>query len=355
MKVVQLLHGKLPLRTGIRMDTVIVGHFTEHEKKAMRSAAGRAGASCVFVQEVARALTIIESMDHPPRCVFASLTVDLDGLLERLRNSSDLYSVPVIALVSCPGSESYLAANRLGADDSIPQFDSSGMTRRLTNLLEGGPTTMPPPGASRLLVAVVNEERCKAIRRSLHAAGYDADLLEGGPTQAPHGAVSDPLSFFVDGATEESGANRRSSRRIQHAAIATFCTSRSFERTYALTDNISRLGLYLRTLDPPATGSEVRVEVRDRYGEVLQLRGAVTWRHAPCKVGGTTCHGFAMSIDRRNSSKSDLDKFETMYECLLEKLAARRSKGRSHPVVQPDPSVPPAVAAVSHSGKTSFH
>jgi hypothetical protein len=151
------------------------------------------------------------------------------------------------------------------------------------------------------------------------------------------------------------GLKERGSRRIQHAVVATFCAPRSFERTYALTDNLSRKGLYIRTLDPPATGTEVRVELLDRYGDVLQLRGTVAWRHSPGAVGGTICHGFSTRIDSENSPKSDLEKFEAMYDSLLEKLVARPSRGKTVESIRPVQMGASSTVRRILAGKTTIH
>lgn len=279
---------------GIRsLEAVVVGDFTEEETSLMRQAVARAGGGCVFVREVSRALLLVGSMDRPPCCVFASLDVDVPALLEHLRGSEILDSVPLIALVPYPGSEAYLDADRLGADDSIPRFDLAGVTRRVANLLQG---------------------------------------------DAPDEVSDDVLIFDNPGkglSPRPDASDQRLSRRIQHTGIATFCTLRTFERTYALTDNVSRHGIYLRTLAPPAIGSEVRVEMRDKYGEVFQVRGTVTRRHAPGRVGGRSCHGFGIDLDAENTSKWDLEKFHAMYGALLDELARSSIRSPHLPSIVP--------------------
>jgi hypothetical protein len=278
-------------------EAVVIGHFTEEETSSMRGAVARAGGGCVFVGEVSRALILLDSMALSPCCVFASLDVDLPAVLEHLRGSGDLDSVPLVALLPYPGSESYMQANRLGADDSIPRYDMSGMTRLVANLLQGD---SPDEDSDEVIVI---------------------DAPGEGPSSRP------------------DTTNQRLSRRIQHAGVATFCTLRSFERTYALTDNVSRQGIYLRTLAPPAIGCAVRIEMRDKHGEVFQVCGTVTRRYAPCRVGGTRCHGFGVDLDTENTPKWDLEKFNAMYGSLLDELARPGSRSAPLPSVVPRLSI----------------
>jgi hypothetical protein len=132
--------------------------------------------------------------------------------------------------------------------------------------------------------------------------------------------VEGRLMFLVEEATRDRFTDLRASRRIQHSSICAFRTTRAFEPTYALTDNISRHGLYVRTMDPPSAGSEVRIDLRDNYGEVLQLRATVAWRHAPSRVGGTTSPGFGVRINEEACSGTDLTKYRALYDSLLEEL-----------------------------------
>ena len=358
------------------MITMVVGEFPAHTKEAMTAACQRAGAQCIFVGEGARALGLIGSLDTPPRCIFVSIKDDLGWLAERLRDSLDFYTIPIVGLVPFPCSNTYQEANRLGADDCIPTYDTGGMTRRLANLLQGQPPRLPDANEGKAIVAVSDVTQRRQVGRRLRTAGYEVEFVsrekdlatredatgEDGPalvvttpsfmptkrparrgrpraqTKAPTvtvprstgGAVaprklSDPevverLMFLVDEATRPGGHEARRSRRIQHGAICTFRQLRSFEHCYALTDNISRQGLYLRTLDPPPRGMEVKIDLRDKFGDILQIRGTVAWRHAPSSVGGRTCPGFGLSIDEAACPPQDLEKYHALYDDVLKEV-----------------------------------
>lgn len=362
---------------------MVIGEFQQHTRSAMQAAAQRAGAQCIFVSEVPRALTLLRSLDTAPRCVLVSLKADISSLCESLRDSIEYYTIPLVGLVSYPSSESYQAANRQGADDSIPEYDMGGLTRRLANLVEGEAPHLPRTRVGRAIVAVSDEVRRRQVGRRLRSAGYEVDFIsdesefldstdssdlpsvlvatpsflpaceeipsakEGlsqlprvivprsdgdlvTPRQLSPPEVAERLMFLVDEATQKVGREARASRRIQHSAMSTFQNVRSFEHTYALTDNISRQGLYLRTLDPPPVGEDVRINLRNRYGEILQIRGMVAWRHAPNRVGGRTCPGFGLSIQESACPPSDLAKYHALYDEVLADLISLEESQRAY-------------------------
>lgn len=368
---------------------MVVGEFQQHTRSAMQAAAQRAGAQCIFVSEVPRALTLLRSLDTPPRCILVSLKADISSLCESLRDSVEYYTIPLVGLVSYPSSESYQAANRQGADDSIPEYDMGGLTRRLANLVVGEAPHLPRTRVGRAIVAVSDEVRRRQVGRRLRSAGYEVDFIsdeselpetneandlpsvlvatpsflptdaEGSKTRGDFAnlprvvvprsdgdlvtprelsppEVAERLMFLVDEATQKTGHEARASRRIQHSTMCTFQNVRSFEHTYALSDNISRQGLYLRTLDPPAVGEDVRIHLRNRYGEILQIRGMVAWRHAPNRVGGRTCPGFGLSIQESACPPLDLSKYHALYDDVLKDLNALEESQRAYLSVAPE-------------------
>lgn len=356
--------------------TMVIGPFQAHTRTEMQAAAQRAGAQCIFVSEVSRALTLLKSLETPPRCIFASLKADLATLAEKLRDSVEYYTIPLVGLVPFPSSDFYQMANRQGADDSVPEYDTGGMTRRLANLVQGEAPRLPEMRSGRALVAVSDEKQRRHVGRRLRSAGYEVEFVSSAEgltdvdSQRPAPAVlvatpsfapltervsvldatfprvnvplstessldprnlSDPeiadrLMFLVDEATRPVSPEARSSRRIQFSTITTFRAQRSFEHTYALTDNMSRQGLYVRTLDPPPVGIYVQVNLRDKFGDVIEVRGTVAWRHAPNRVGGRTCPGFGLSIDERACPPEDLEKYRALYAEALAQLEETESR-----------------------------
>lgn len=364
------------------MITMVVGEFHRHAQANMQAAVQRAGAQCIFASNFERAEALLRSLESPPRCVFASVKSDLLALAEFMRDSVEFYTIPLIGLVPFPGSDSYQLANRQGADDCIPEYDSGGMTRRLANLFEGAAPQLPVTNSGNAIVAISDEKQRKHIGRRLRSAGYNVQFISRespqtipqtgdkpslivttpslppeieiavqtndspgsehrpiprvnvplstgdliSPRELSELEVSERLMFLVDEATRPIMNDARASRRIQHSAIATFRGKRTFEHTYALTDNISRQGLYLRTLDPPPVGADVRVNLRDKYGDILQIRGSVAWRFAPSQVGGRTCPGFGLRLAEEACPPDDLEKYRSLYDDVLaevERIEAR--------------------------------
>ncbi len=361
---------------------MVVGHFQLRAQEEIQAAAQRAGAQCVFVSEVGRAATLMRSLDAPPRCVFVSIKEDVSGLAEHLRDSVDYYTIPLIAFVPFPGDEFYQLANRQGADDCIPEYDTGGVTRRLANLAQGEAPRLPDTRSGRALVAISDEKQRRHVGRRLRSAGYEVEFISSrldfdtrrdsgaqpsllvatpsfppvidqpedecveGEDSLPRITVpdwdGDPLSprqlsapeigarlmFLVDEATRPVLKDARASRRIQHSVIATFSEQRTFEHTYGLTDNLSRQGLYMRTLDPPPVGSSVRVNLRDKYHDILQIRGLVAWRYAPSQVGGRICPGFGLSIAEESCPRDDLEKYHALYGDVLTEVESVEDAGK---------------------------
>src|SRR5690606_2162023 len=80
------------------------------------------------------------------------------------------------------------------------------------------------------------------------------------------------------------------------------------------------------TLDPPPVGIYVQVNLRDKFGDVIEVRGTVAWRHAPNRVGGRTCPGFGLSIDERACPPEDLEKYRALYAEALAQLEETESR-----------------------------
>jgi hypothetical protein len=375
--------------------TMVIGPIQPHTRAEMQAAAQRAGAQCIFVSEVSRALALLRTLETPPRCIFASLKADLATLAEKLRDSVEYYTIPLVGLVPFPSSDFYQMANRQGADDSLPEYDTGGMTRRLANLVQGEAPRLPETRSGRALVAVSDEKQRRHVGRRLRSAGYEVEFISGAeglvnsrqpvpavlvatPSFAPldetHGPpadatfprvnvprstdgsiesrelsdpeIADRLMFLVDEATRPVSPEARASRRIQFSTITTFRAQRSFEHTYALTDNISRQGLYLRTLDPPPVGIYVQVNLRDKFGDVIEIRGTVAWRYAPNRVGGRICPGFGLSIDERACPPDDLEKYRALYaEALAQLEEIEKQQGNQLPSVPARAGQSPSVSA----------
>ncbi|HEX2676855.1 MAG TPA: PilZ domain-containing protein, partial [Polyangiales bacterium] len=84
--------------------------------------------------------------------------------------------------------------------------------------------------------------------------------------------------------------------------------------TYGLSHNISREGLFVRTLDAPKPGTEVWLELRaPESNDMVHLRGEVVWRREPGAVGATP-FGFGMKLDPSRCAPADIASFVRGYE-----------------------------------------
>lgn len=352
----------------------VVGKFPKHTSVALDSAIRKAGADCVFASSAEEALVSLHGARHECPCIFVKAGRAVQPLLERLGADIDYGTIPVIALTDFPSQESYLEALKLGVDDCTTESDTGGIFRRVANTIQGNPAKEAGPNAGRALVAIPEAASRRAVGRRLRCAGFDVDfaleegelraksrskvelsLIVAGESFPPIGAAAaiqlarsaadvgdipavvvpsrrapgpdgreltdseivNRLMFLVEEARVGSRGDNRASRRLQDSVICTFRSTRSFQPVYALTDNISREGLYLRTMDPPGQNSEVIIEMLSDQGEILHLKGIVAWRHAPARTGGAKPAGIGLRLDAEASAPADIAAYRKFYDSRL--------------------------------------
>lgn len=351
------------------MFILFVGSFLQHTSSALAGAAKKAGVDCAFAPTVEEGLLCLHGVSQECRCIFVQAGRLLDPLLQRLGSDIDYGTIPVVSLTQFPSQEAYSDSLKLGVTDCIDESDTGGVFRRITNVVQGVPERTAA-FAGRALVAISEEESRRVVGRRLHAAGYDVDfvlseeelrtkagsktkpaLIVAGEAFPPLGAagaiqvarsaadandipgivvpsrrgrggsareLTDPeivnrLMFLVEEARVGVRGENRASRRLQDSMTCTFRSARSFQPTYALTDNISWEGLYLRTMDPPAQHAEVIIEMLSDQGEILHLKGVVAWRHVPARTGGTKPAGFGFRLNQEACSPVDLAIYQEFY------------------------------------------
>ena len=131
-------------------------------------------------------------------------------------------------------------------------------------------------------------------------------------------APADNLLFLANELTRPGLQDLRSSERLLFGTVCAFRPAGTMTAVHGLTYNISRDGLYIRTMDPPPTGSEIWLELRPPHGgDAVHLRGRVMWaRSVATGVGGAAPPGFGVQLDREASPPSDLLQYEAAYERL---------------------------------------
>lgn len=132
------------------------------------------------------------------------------------------------------------------------------------------------------------------------------------------GAPPDDLLFVANELLRPDVQNLRSSRRLLYGALCAFRSAGTLHPSLGLTYNISREGLYVRTLDPPKGDSEVWLELRPPVeSRVVHLRGRVAWvRRLSTGPGGAAPPGFGVRFAEAACPPRDLALYRHDYDSL---------------------------------------
>ena len=362
------------------MQALVIGSFEAHERQALRYAAARADTELEFHEDFATALLLLETGGASMSCFL--VTGDCCAAVsEWVRDHALFFNLPIVALVRQASDRAYHQAYRDGADDVVRREDLGGITRRLANLSER-PSDMRPPANQGLgIIAFPDVPRRRVLGRTLRTAGFDVayavsqeelmNLVRGpiAPTlivthpSFPHeggvaavnairAQISAPklpglllpaypeeeaeaapvtgsqetgkLLFFAEEALRGDVADLRASARLLYNGLCAFREAGTLEPVYGFTHNISRQGLYVRTLDPPKPGCLIWFELRvPGEGEVMiHLRGQVMWRREAKHMGGAAPAGFGMRIENAQCPPLDLALYQQAYEELGQQQAS---------------------------------
>jgi CheY-like chemotaxis protein len=358
----------------LTMNTIVIGVLKDSEREQVTRAAARAAATTLFCPSVSNALARMRAAERRPVCVLASGDVDVKELVDGIRDDAELFSVPVLVLLSRSSRDGYRQAYMAGADDVVVSADIGGFTRRLANLSENVPGERPAATLGQAVIASSNEESRRRLGRTLRHVGFDVAFAssageveqmaaqgrkpefaviagdappEGAQpqqsgaddvlrfydiptlflpeprtparrqTSEQTGDVTDKLLFFADEQAKRSAADRRGSARKLFSAICSFRQAGDMQPTYGVTHNISREGMYVRTLDAPRPQSPIWVELEAPvHGTPIHLRARVMWRRMPGAGRGVLPPGFGLRIEADECPSADLRAFVSGYEVL---------------------------------------
>jgi CheY-like chemotaxis protein len=279
-----------------------------------------------------------------------------------MRERAELFNVPVLSIVAQPCPSEFRRAFEGGTDDVLVDGDELGAARRLLSLAKVDPRVRPAAARGLALVAAPDISRRRQLGRTLRQAGFEVafasegnELLSMSQTNSPALVVATPsfppmggdaalrgvraatrnpeLPGVVVGARSARGsgvrpavadasaalmliadrvnagvdpAEQRKSKRVAYATLCSFRASGLMEPTYGMTLDVSRGGMYVRTLDPPAPGTVVWVELRTCEGVPVHLRGVVAWRRQPAQVTGAAPPGFGLRLEPTECPPHDL-------------------------------------------------
>ncbi|MET0388796.1 MAG: PilZ domain-containing protein [Polyangiales bacterium] len=283
--------------------------------------------------------------------------------------------MPVIAVVPHPSESFYLAAFASGADDALVSGDRGGITRRLANLLAAPPVKRAVPAQGVAVVASHDIGMRRMLGQTLRRAGFDVtyateerELVEqararalalvvataGFPPQGAETAIaaareaaqksdlpalvvpedadetwspssalalgsSGKLLSFAEEVSRRDATDMRVSPRLPYPTICAFRPAGVMQPVYGLTHNVSREGLFIRTLDAPKPGTAIWIELRaPESPHVVHLRGDAVWRRAPGAIGATP-FGFGMRVKAADCPADDNSVYIAGYNLLCER------------------------------------
>jgi CheY-like chemotaxis protein len=355
------------------MYAAAVGSFNPSDEKILVQAATHASTKFDFttLEDAARRM---EQEPDEPRCLFVSHEADLGAIVSRLRERASLLTVPVIAVVPHPSEAIYRSVFASGADDALVSGDRGGITRRLANLQSAKPAPRKVPHQGLALVASGDIGMRRMLGKTLRRAGFDVtyanetrELVEQArtapalslvvatedfPPLGAHEAIQsarsaaqkpslpalivptdadeqwDPSSDlslgtsgkllnFAEEVVRRDATDLRSSARLAYPTICSFRPAGVMYPTYGLTHNLSREGLFIRSLDAPKPGTLVWLELRaPETQHIVHLRGDAVWRREPGAVGATP-FGFGMRLKAGECPATDHAQYTTGYDAML--------------------------------------
>jgi len=308
----------------------------------------------------------------------------LSTFISRLRNSPEGIAVPLIVRVPAVSEHLFTQAYAMGADDVIAQDDYGALTRRAASLADFDPRERPLLEQGKALIVHQEVEHRAIWGRLLRLAGFDLDFASDERELPPpcsagyaiavtqlrtldslqhtvdcvrrnnpitpciliadvddgerlaalreeaaqliqvavvhHTSPAEHLLFISNEMLAGPATNWRSSRRVLYDALCSYRASGELLPGFGVTYNISREGLYLRTLDPPKTGTEVWLEIRPyAYTRAVHLRGRVVWsRTLERKLARSTPIGCGIRLNEEETPYRDLEIYRSAYDQLCQ-------------------------------------
>lgn len=358
------------------MTVIVVGPSLLQRESLLQVALERAACEGVFVPNTAALKEALER--RTPRCVIADGNDDLRALNRTIRQDAKCFGVPLVAVSEQLSERVFLELYQLGADDVVALSQIGDLTRRLATLKGFDPEARTALFQGSCLLAHSDTYRRQVMGRVLRQAGFDVSFaatasealqvaersppkvlvvsegLEGGgiralsllsqhwvgtmpaillTNRAPSGSIStggwpvvhedappDDLLFVANELLKpREMLESRASKRVLYATLCTFRSAGELEPRMGLTYNMSREGLYIRTLDAPPPDRQVWIELRPiGVSGAVHLRAEIAWtRTLSTGARGSAPPGFAARILPLESPPSDHAAYVRQYDVLL--------------------------------------
>ncbi len=358
------------------MHTLVVGDFGEAARDEIQRGAARASTTVVFCPQVPKALQRLRTGNERPQCVLIAGDAGVKTIVDGMREEAALFAVPVLVLLPRPTSDGYRGAYMAGADDVMLTSDSGGLTRRLANMNLFPVGSRPAATHGEAVIVALREGSRRRLGRTLRQVGFEVTfaasvdeiaelarrgnkpkfaVVVGHPPPQQEGArrsgmrnvasvadipalflsaaeaeleesleadgqiadVTGKLLFFADEQAKAGFKDRRSSPRMLYSAICSFREAGALQSTFGVTHNLSREGMYVRTLDPPRASSTIWVELETPVTRVpIHVRAKAVWQHLPGSGKGLLPPGFGLRIEAEQCPPADLRALVEGYEVL---------------------------------------
>jgi CheY-like chemotaxis protein len=338
---------------------IAIGEISEHERESLQRAASRAETTLSFQPSLGQALVRLRNAS----CLLVTSGSTTAEIIDHVRDDVALFTLPVIVLADSASPETWLHAYAQGADDVVLRRDAGAVTRRLLTVHRGRGGERPDAALGRAVIASKDDASRRRIGRTLRSVGFDTayagsvqEALEEDSRpvfvvttdKAPEGAQRDVayvngvpvlylsgtaafspelaritdasarILFFADEQAKAKFKDRRLSERKLWAGMCSFREAGALEPSYGLTHNISREGLYVRTLDPPRAGALLWLELSAPGSNTpVHLRASAVWQRLPGAKMGVVPPGFGLRLELDRCPAHDLSAFIDAYDKLV--------------------------------------
>ena len=340
---------------------IAIGDLGDNEREQLQRAAARAETTLSFQPSLGHALGRLRNAS----CLLVTSDASVADIIDHIRDDVALFTLPVIVLADSAASETWLRAYAQGADDVVLRRDSGAITRRLLTVHLGRSNDRPEAALGRAVIASNDDASRRRLGRTLRNVGFDIayaatvkEALEEDSKpvfvvttdQAPksdgpgardvayvngvpvlflgESAAFSPLQdritdasarilFFADEQAKARFKDRRISERKLWAGMCSFREAGALDPSYGLSHNVSREGLYVRTLDPPRAGTLLWLELHAPGTDTpVHLRANAVWQRLPGAKMGVVPPGFGLRLELDRCPAHDLASFIEAYDKL---------------------------------------
>ena len=340
---------------------IAIGELSDNERELLQRAASRAETTLSFQPSLGHALARLRSAS----CLLVTSDSATAEVIDHIRDDVALFTLPVIVLADAASPEAGLRGYAQGADDVVLRRDAGAITRRLLTVKRDRNVERPAAALGRAVIASKDDASRRRVGRTLRSVGFDIayaasvkEALEEDSRpvfvvtteQAPktegslkrdvgyvngvpvlylgENAAFSPLQdritdasarilFFADEQAKAGFKDRRVSERKLWAGMCSFREAGALDPGYGMTHNVSREGLYVRTYDPPRSGTLLWLEMLTPGSDTpVHLRARAVWQRLPDAKFGVVPPGFGLRLELERCPTQDLEAFIAAHDKL---------------------------------------